>query len=85
LKILVTGASGFIAGYLIDELLKRGHRVVGIDNFSKYGPVRKSYDHHKNYRFVRGDVKAAKLVIDEGAVFDGRISMTENRPSGQNY
>jgi cytoskeletal protein CcmA (bactofilin family) len=34
---------------------------------------------------VRGDVKAAKLVIDEGAVFDGRISMTENRPGGQNY
>ena len=34
---------------------------------------------------VRGDVKAAKLVIDEGATFDGRISMTEGRPSGQNY
>ena len=34
---------------------------------------------------VRGDVKAAKLVVDEGATFDGRISMTENRPSGQNY
>ncbi|MEW5798140.1 MAG: polymer-forming cytoskeletal protein [Bacteroidota bacterium] len=34
---------------------------------------------------VRGDVKAAKLVIDEGAMFDGRISMTENRPGGQNY
>lgn len=34
---------------------------------------------------VRGDVKAAKLVIDEGATFDGRISMTESRPGGQNY
>ena len=34
---------------------------------------------------VRGDVKAAKLVIDEGATFDGRISMTETRPGGQNY
>jgi cytoskeletal protein CcmA (bactofilin family) len=34
---------------------------------------------------VRGDVKAAKLVIDEGAVFDGRVTMTEIRPTGQNY
>lgn len=34
---------------------------------------------------VRGDVKAAKLVIDEGASFDGRVSMTENRQGGQNY
>ncbi len=34
---------------------------------------------------VKGDVKASRLVIDEGAVFDGRISMTENRPAGQNY
>ena len=34
---------------------------------------------------VRGDVKAARLVIDEGAVFDGKISMTDGRPSGQNY
>ena len=34
---------------------------------------------------VRGDVRASKLIIDEGAVFDGKISMTENRPAGQNY
>ena len=32
---------------------------------------------------VKGDVRAARLVIDEGAVFDGKISMTENRPAGQ--
>lgn len=34
---------------------------------------------------VRGDVKASKLVIDEGAVFDGKVTMTENRPAGQTY
>lgn len=26
---------------------------------------------------IRGDVRAAKLVIDEGALFDGRVSMTD--------
>ena len=33
---------------------------------------------------VRGDVRATKLVIDEGAVFDGKVTMTETRPGGSN-
>ena len=37
MKVLVTGAAGFICGYLIQELLDNGHQVVGLDNFSKYG------------------------------------------------
>lgn len=28
---------------------------------------------------VRGDIRAARLVIDEGAVFDGKISMSDAR------
>ena len=39
MKVLVTGSAGFIGGYVVQELLGRGHEVVGIDNFSKYGPV----------------------------------------------
>lgn len=62
MKILVTGAAGFICGYLIEELLEAGHEVVGLDNFSKYGPVAKSYDRHPRYAFVQGDVKDATLL-----------------------
>ena len=57
MKILVTGAAGFINGYLVEELLAAGHEVVGVDNFSKYGRVAKSYDDHPGYRFVEGDAK----------------------------
>lgn len=62
MKILVTGAAGFIAGYLVPELLERGHDVVGLDNFSKYGPLEKSYDRHPRYTFVRGDAKDPELM-----------------------
>jgi nucleoside-diphosphate-sugar epimerase len=57
MKTLVTGAAGFICGYLIQELLDNGHEVVGLDNFSKYGRSQKSYDRDSRYRFVEGDSK----------------------------
>lgn len=63
-KVLVTGSSGFIGGYLVEELLKQGHKVVGIDNFSKYGPLIKSYDKNPNYRLIKGDVKNTSLLLN---------------------
>jgi len=69
-KVLVTGAAGFIMGYLVPELLEAGHHVVGIDNFSKYGPLRKSYDGHPGYRLVEGDVKDAGLMTELAADCD---------------
>jgi UDP-glucose 4-epimerase len=62
MKILVTGSAGFIAGYLVDELLRHGHSVVGIDNYSKYGKVEKSYDLHPDYHFTEGDAKDTALL-----------------------
>jgi UDP-glucose 4-epimerase len=60
----VTGTAGFISGYLVAELLQAGHEVVGVDNFSKYGPVKRSFDGDPHYRLVRGDAKDAKLLTD---------------------
>lgn len=62
MKILVTGSAGFIGGYLVQELLDCGHDVIGIDNFSKYGKVEKSYDNHPRYQFVEGDAKKTDLL-----------------------
>ncbi len=62
MRVLVTGAAGFINGYLVPELLEAGHEVVGVDDFSKYGRLTKSYDGHPRYRFVECDAKDAALL-----------------------
>jgi UDP-glucose 4-epimerase len=56
-KILVTGAAGFIGGYLVEELLQAGHTVVGLDNFSKYGELKQASLDNPRYQFVQGDAK----------------------------
>ena len=63
-KTLVSGSSGFIGGYLVQELLARGHEVVGVDDFSKYGRVAKSYDSHPRYRLVEGDARDTALMTE---------------------
>ena len=70
MRILVTGAAGFINGYLVPELLDAGHEVVGLDDFSKYGRLVKSYDGHARYRFVEGDAKDAALIAGLAADCD---------------
>jgi nucleoside-diphosphate-sugar epimerase len=69
-RILVTGAAGFINGYLVPELLDAGHDVVGLDDFSKYGRLTKSYDEHPCYRFVEGDAKDVALMTELAADCD---------------
>jgi UDP-glucose 4-epimerase len=60
--VLVTGSAGFIGGYVVQELLDQGYEVVGLDNYSKYGQVEKSYDVHPRYRFVQGNAKDVDLL-----------------------
>lgn len=74
MRILVTGSAGFIAGYVVSELLAQGHDVVGIDNYSKYGPVAKLYDDHPRYRRVVGDCKDVALMRDLAAECDQIIA-----------
>jgi len=62
MKVCVTGSAGFIMGYVVEDLLRAGHEVIGIDNFSKYGEITRSYDSNSRYQFVRGDAKDAELM-----------------------
>ena len=74
MKILVTGAAGFIAGYLIEELLSHDHHVIGVDNYSKYGEVKKSYFNHPRYEFIKGDAKNADLLKEAASGCDQLVA-----------
>lgn len=88
-RVLVTGSAGFIGGYVVEELLGRGYDVVGVDNYSKYGRVTKSYDSHPAYSFVEGDVRDVALMeqlldgcnhLVAGAALIGGISYFHTYP-----
>ncbi|MGH3040224.1 MAG: NAD-dependent epimerase/dehydratase family protein [Gaiellaceae bacterium] len=64
MKVLMTGSAGFIGGYVVEELLRRGYEIVGVDNYSKYGRVARSYDDHPAYAFVEADARDVGLLTD---------------------
>lgn len=73
-KVLVTGSAGFIGGYIVEELLRSGYEVIGVDNYSKYGVVRRSYDDAPGYRFVQGDVMDVDLMTELASEADHLIA-----------
>ncbi len=66
--VLITGAAGFIGSHLVDRLLARGERVVGLDNFDNfYDPaIKRANLHaalkHPQFRLVEGDIRDNELL-----------------------
>jgi len=57
MRILITGAAGFLGSHLCDRLIQEGHAVVGMDNFITGDPS--NLEHlagNPNFLFIRHDV-----------------------------
>ena len=74
MKVVVTGAAGFIGSHLADSLLADGHDVVGVDAFVDYYPrpvkeknLTRARD-HRGFRLVEGALQDMDLrPVLEGA------------------
>jgi len=58
MKILVTGSEGSLMQSVIPKLIKNGHSVIGVDNFSRYGKIERV----RNYELIMGDLTDTNLV-----------------------
>jgi len=83
MKVLVTGAAGFIGSALSIELLERGDEVVGIDNHNDYyDPALKvarlaRHQEHKYYSHIKMDIEDGQAVsrLFEDHHFDGVVNL----------
>ncbi|RLT11991.1 MAG: NAD-dependent epimerase/dehydratase family protein [Planctomycetota bacterium] len=73
MKVIVTGAAGFIGSHVVDRLLKDGHDVAGLDNFDPfYDPIQKRDNltqalGNPRFELVEGDIRDFGLLT---ALFD---------------
>ncbi len=67
MRVLVTGAAGFIGSHLCESLLRAGHDTVGVDVFTDYYPRKlkeanlEDAKRHPGFRFHELDLRAADL------------------------
>jgi dTDP-glucose 4,6-dehydratase len=57
MRILITGAAGFLGSHLCDRFLAEGHQVVGVDNFLTGRPENLAHlEGREDFTFVQQDV-----------------------------
>ena len=66
MKVLITGAAGFLGSHLTDRFLRDGHSVVGLDNFITGNPENLAHLlGHERFEFVRHNISTYTYVAGE--------------------
>lgn len=87
MRILVTGAAGFLGSHLCDRLLAEGHRVIGMDNFITGRAENLAHlANQENFSFIQHDVSEFIFVpgdrLDAVMHFASPASPNPNSPYG---
>ena len=62
LRVLVTGAAGYLGSTLCEHLLDAGHRVLAVDNLMYNQQSLNHLCHDENFEFRRGDVRDEEVI-----------------------
>ena len=70
MKILITGAAGFLGSHLTKKLLAENHSVIGIDDLSTGSMANlEIFKENKNFQFIEHDVRSP-IEISVEAIFN---------------
>ena len=59
-KVLITGGAGYIGTSLIPQVLAKGYQVTVFDNLTHGGNQLLPFFNHKNFDFIKGDIRDEK-------------------------